>query len=379
MDTDDAPTVGMVYPSLGHRPTLRSSTEYGHPAHRGFARAVDADDLVVQFRHLPGPLRDTLLTDVVSAAVATLPERDVFVIENDAVLYAAPFLRRRHPDATIVHLAAADRLLGRTYVRRPDAGRVRAATRRANGLLDTPFLQRILTRYCDGAVAVSEFARDRVRSFAGVDFPVRVATPYVQPGPYATLGAVEPDLSTPVAVTVGECRDHKGVDKLVEAWPRVRDRHPDAELRIVGRGYPPEYADVLGVALRGFVDVVDDELAAASLYVHPAAIEAFGVSVVEAMRAGVPALVTETTGAASVVATVDEGMVVPPTPESLAAGVSAYFETDRDRREALSRASRDRSAEFTEETKTACFERQFADLLAEIAGSTRPAARSGRD
>lgn len=355
----------MVYPGHGHKPTQRKRTEYGHPAHRGFARAIGATDLIVPFRQLPEPLRDTLATDVVSAAVASLPKRDIYVVENDAVLYAAPFLRRRYPEATIVHLAASDRLLGRLYVRRIADRPFQRLKRRVNSRVDNSVLQRILTRYCDGTIAVSDFAAGRIRSFVGSSFPVRVATPYIQPEPYASLLGVEPDLSSNVAVTVGEWRDHKGVDMLVEAWPQVRQRHPDAELRIVGRGYPPEYADVLGVTLRGFVESVDAEFGDASLYVHPAHIEAFGVSVIEAMRAGVPALVTETTGAMSVVTNVGDPMVVSPSPDALAEAIKTYFDTDLAYRESLSSASREQSDPFSEEAKTRHFRSQFFDLIDE--------------
>lgn len=353
----------MVYPSLGHAPTRNRKSEYGHPAHRGFAETVGADDVVVRLRGLPAPVGDTFLTDLYSGFAADLPRRDVYVTENDAVLYAAPFIKRRHPDATVLHLAASDRLLGYAYSRRPDDTWLQGAKRRANRRLDTALLQQLLVRYCDGAIAMSAFARDRIRRFAGGSFPIRVANPYVQPAAYAALASVDPDLDANVAVMVGEWRDHKGVDLIVAAWPRVRERHPDAELRLVGRGFPGAYADVPGVTVRGFVDSLEAELAAASLYVHPAHIEAFGVSVVEAMRAGLPAVVTETTGARSAVEAADDSLVVPPTREALAARVSAYFDAGGEERRELSRACRDASEPYDESTKTAEFREAFEAVV----------------
>ena len=356
-------TVGMIYPARGHRPTQRRRTEYGHPAHRGFAAAIEADDLSVSFRPLPGPLRDTFLRDAVSASVARPPERDVYILENDAILYAAPAIERRYPDATVIHLAASDRLLERTYVPRPDDTRLRAGKRRLNSRLDTGLLRRLCRRYCDGAIAVSAFARDRLRSIVGPPFPLGVATPYVQPDRYESLAEVSPDLDAPVAVTVGTWRDHKGVELLVEAWPRVRERHPDAELHIVGPDHPAEYTETAGVTLRGFVPSLVDVFRKAALCVHPAHIEPFGVSVIEAMRAGLPAVVTETTGARSAVSNVDDGLVVPPTSGALAAAISEYFGASAERRRELSRASRAASAPFTEERKTRQFREAFARVL----------------
>lgn len=357
---------GMVYPSHGHKPTQRKLTEYGHPAHRGFAEVIGATDIVVPTRRLWGPCQITVARDLMSAAAATFPERDVYILENDAVLYAAYFLHRRRPDATIIHLAASDRVIARVFVHRTSDSVLQNYTRLSNGRVDNALLRRLLTRYCDGVIAVSGFVRDRIRSFVSPSFPVRIASPYIQPDAYTSLESIEPDLSSKVAVTVGENRAHKGVDLLVDAWPRVRERHPDAELRIIGRGFPSEYADRIGVTLRGFVESVDSDLSDASLYVHPAYAEPFGVSVIEAMRAGVPALVTETTGAASVVARVDDSMIVHPSSEALAAAVSRYFDLEFNQRSALSDASRVETDQFSAEAKTADFRQQFFKLLDDI-------------
>lgn len=358
--------VGIVYPSPGHSPTRRNRRVYGHPSHRGFAAAVDADDIVVRFQSLPAPLGRTVLTDAISAAVASIPERDVYILENDSILYAAPWIGRRYPDATIVHLAAADRLLTRTFTPRPDETAPARTLRRLNAYCDTRLLQRLLGRWCDGAIAVSPYVQDRLREIAGASFPVRMSTPFLTPDVFDAMATVEPDLSNTVAVTVGVWRNHKGTDMLVEAWPRVRERHPEAELRIVGQDHPSQYTDTPGVTLRGVVDDLGAEFAAASLYVHPAYVEPFGVTVVEAMRAGLPTVVTATTGAKCAVEAIDESLVVEPTPEALAAGVSAYFEWSTERRHELSRASRSQTDSFTEAERTTRFREEFSALINEI-------------
>lgn len=362
----DSRRIGVIYPSPGHGPTRRNRRVYGHPSHRGFARAIRADDIVVRFRSLPAPLRDTFLTSALSSVLAPLPERDVYLLENDGVLFAAPSIRWRYPEATIVHLAASDRLLEPTFTPRPDETVPTGVIRWANAHIDTALLRRILTRWCDGAVAVSPFVRDRLRSIAGPQFPIRVATPYLTPDVFDSMATVEPDLSDAVAVTVGMWRNHKGIDMLVDAWSRVRERHPKAELRIIGQNHPARYAETPGVALRGIVDDLTVEFAAASLYVHPAYVEPFGVSVVEAMRAGLPAVVTSTTGAKCAVAPVHDSLVVRPESAALAEGICRYFDTPVERRRALSRASRRQSDSFTEERKTARFREEFLTLVDEV-------------
>lgn len=359
----------MVFPSLGHSPTRGNRPVYGHPSHRGFARAIGADDIVVRFRSLPTSLRDTFLTGALSSIRTGYPERDIYILENDSVLYGAPVIRRRYPEAIIIHLAASDRLLFRTFTPRPDESVIYTFKRRVNTRLDTSLLQQILRRFCDGAIAVSPFVKDRLQAIFGLTFPVRVATPYLTPDVYSSLGNVRPELSPNVAVTIGHWRNHKGTDMLVKAWPRVRSCHPDAELRIIGQGHPEQYAKTSGVTLRGFVDDLGAELAAASLYVHPAYIEPFGVSVVEAMHAGLPAIVTDTTGAKCALDPMDDSLIVRPSSVALADAISEYFNTSIERRQALSRACQTQAGQFTEERMTARFQREFSALVDEIARS----------
>ncbi|MFC4359736.1 glycosyltransferase family 4 protein [Halobium salinum] len=361
MQTDDL-SVGVVYPSIGHGPTKRAAVEYGHPAHRGFARSVGADAVVVPLTRYP-LLKDTFLDDVAATHVASIPERDVYVLENDAVLFAAPRIRRHYPDATILHLAAASRLLGGPTVVRPDDDFGRRLKRRMNHRAELPVLRACLTRYCDGAIAVSEYVAGEIRRFADPGFPVRVAEPYIQPEQYEALSRLDPSLSGTDAVVVGEWREHKGVDLLVRAWPRVRERHPDAELHVVGPGYPAAYADTLGVTLHGFVEDLEEPFESASLYVHPARTEAFGVSVVEALCAGLPAVVTETTGAKVAVRQVDPSLVVEPAADALAAAVNRYFALDVAERRALAERGREAAADYTEGPRVAAFREGFEDLV----------------
>lgn len=362
-------TVGMVYPPAGHLVPGDKGTEYGHPTHRGFARAVDATDIVMA-SVTPEALGGTIIADTVSTVASTFPERDLYVIENDSALYATPRLRYRYPESTIVHLAASHRLFGHLDVPhetpRSTESRLQAAERRINELADRTLLQRLFKRYTDGAIAVSEVAARRLQVVVGSDLPVRVVNPYIEPEKFERLAGVDPDLSANVAVTISQWRAHKGIDMLVSAWPEVRERHPDAKLRIVGPGHPGHYGETEGVEFCGFVENLEAELAGASLYVHPAYIEPFGVSVVEGMRAGLPAVVTDTTGARSAVRPVDESLVVEPDPSALAESVSRYFALPVERRRALSEASHEQSASFSKENQTRRFRRQLRALVRDI-------------
>jgi glycosyltransferase involved in cell wall biosynthesis len=64
-----------------------------------------------------------------------------------------------------------------------------------------------------------------------------------------------PDPTSPLIVFVGKLIVSKGVDLLVAAWPFVRQRHPDAKLKIAGYGeYEEGLRRLFGALDRGDID-----------------------------------------------------------------------------------------------------------------------------
>lgn len=329
-----------------------------HPAHRGFAEAIDAD--FVDFRGFaPDRLGDGLPADIVNGLRA--PSYDVYLVEGSRPLYAA-LVNRAIRGSRLVYLCADHGLysLGR------DDFEGSSGLKSLVGRFGTPAVRAIARRYVDGVVAVSEFAADFTRPIVGESTPMAVAHPYVQPDVYDSLGGVTPSLGEKVAVTVGRPSEYKGVDLLVDAWPRVRERHPEAELHVVGGGHPESYADTDGVRVRGYVENLADAFAPASLYVQPSRMDTFPVSVLEAMRAGLPPLVTDTTGTRSEAREVDPSLVVSADPESLGVGVSTYFDRVPEERRRLSDVARERGSTFDAEARKAAFAEAFRGVLEEL-------------
>lgn len=329
-----------------------------HPAHRGFAEAVGAD--LVDFRGFaPAWLGDSLPADVVNGL--RYPRYDAYLVEGSRPLYAA-LVHRAVRGSRLVYLCADHGLyeLGRGDF----AGDSLAKS--LVGRFGTPAARLLGRRYVDGVVAVSEFAAEFTRPVVGTDTPTRVAHPYVQPETYDALGDVSPALGANVAVTVGRAAPYKGVDLLVDAWPAVRERHPDAELHVVGSGHPEAYEQTDGVRLRGYVPDLADAFAPAALYVQPSRMDTFPVSTLEAMRAGLPPLVTTTTGTRSEARAVDPELVVKATPETLARGVSRYFDGSLAARRRLAARARRRGATFDADTRLPAFRTAFREVLEEI-------------
>ena len=326
-----------------------------HPAHRGFAEAIGAD--LIDYRRLSaGPFRDTLVDDVYNGL--RYPSYDVYLVEGSRPLYAAVTHRLLH-DSRLVYLCADHGLydLGR--------GEFSGDSRLKSliGRFGTRGIRAVGRRFVDGVIAVSEFAAEFTRPFVGPDTPIEIAHPYIQPSVYQSLGTVDPEFDATRAVTVARGDRYKGVDLLVEAWPTVRERHPEAELRIVGTGHPEWYDDTSGVTLCGYVEQLGTAFEAASLYVQPSRMDTFPVATLEALRAGLPALVTDRTGTRSVAREIDESLVVAPDSDALAAGVTAYFDREPADWRRLSAAARERGETFDAGGRRAAFRDAFERLL----------------
>lgn len=143
----------------------------------------------------------------------------------------------------------------------------------------------------------------------GTDLPPAPAVPAAPPSPAAQSPAAQspappspapPSPAEPMLVTVGNLIPRKRHRDVITALPALIDRHPGLRYRIVGDG--PERARLEELArslgVRGHVELLGElphadavaHARAASVFVLPSVSEAFGVSYIEAMAAGVPAV-----------------------------------------------------------------------------------------
>jgi len=352
--------VAWVFPAFGH--SANDEVDYGHPAHQGFQRSIDADPLLFSDINI-GAVSGTLIEAVVAARGLPVSDHSTYILENAIATYSAPRIKRSNDDATVIQIAADYNFFGlQSY--QFDYSPM-SFIRRGERHVNYQLLKMILRRHVDGAIAVSELFANKISEVAP-SLPVKVAHPYVQPTIVNLLRELSPGLDSNQAVTVCEHRDHKGVDLLVNAWPLVRDRLPEAELTIVGEGHPKEWGNVPGVTVRGYVKDLTEIFENSSLYVQPARADAFPVTVLEAMQAGLVPIVTKTTGSQSLVSKLNNGLIVEPEPSALASGIVQYFEQDKEQRCGLSESARKIVNPFSAEVKQQEFQDTYKSLLAEI-------------
>jgi len=148
----------------------------------------------------------------------------------------------------------------------------------------------------------------------------------------------------------------KGVDVLIDAWKRVREKHPDWRLRLVGHELRSNVSmdDMAANGIEVLKALPNIELAdhikACGIFVLPSRTEAMGRVLLEAAAAGRARLASRVGGIPRVITHERDGLLVEPeNPGQLAEALDRLM-SDRELRLRLGRAAQERiNREFTGE------------------------------
>lgn len=165
----------------------------------------------------------------------------------------------------------------------------------------------------------------------------------------------------PALLFTGRLVLEKGIDLLIEAYARYRQKVPaPLELWVAGTG---PMAELLrgqpGVRALGFVQPQDLPalMARCQALVLPSRVENWGVVVHEAAAAGLPVIASQACMAAGrFLSHGVSGLLHEPTPASLRAALLGFHRRDTAARQAMSQQSRDLALTWTPELQTDCFE-----------------------
>ena len=159
---------------------------------------------------------------------------------------------------------------------------------------------------------------------------------HVVPPPFIPASSMvlrQSDPRQPVALFLGRLHPVKNLEALIDAWPTVLTKHPDAVLRIAGQGEPEYTAELKrragrrGIQFTGFLSGTEKAMALqqASLLVLPSLHENFGIAVVEAIAEGLPVVISDNVQLHDFVAANELGVVTRDSAEEIAKGIDAAF------------------------------------------------------
>lgn len=222
-------------------------------------------------------------------------------------------------------------------------------------------------------LTVSECTRAELAG-QGID-PGRVTVAYngtPEPVPPAAARS-----DTPRVVVLGRLVPHKRVEIVIRAAAALRDRFPDLEIDIVGRGWWADELVALArrlgvediVTFHGFVDeqTKADLLARAWVGALPSVKEGWGLSVVEAASHGTPSVAfSRAGGLAESILDCQTGVLVDGDEDAYIAALADLL-ADRERCAVLGRHARAYASQFTWEITAAA----ISGVLIEVTDPTK--------
>ncbi len=232
-----------------------------------------------------------------------------------------------------------------------------------------------LNREADMFHMISQFAADRTAHFfPAISSRLRVvpnaaSESFFKP-PSAKGQLILEQLSLQKSrfiLTPGGLQHRKNADLILEAWPLIREKHPDVLLVIINWTDPvyQKRAEALGPScvLAGFQE--EEELvalyAAAALVWFPTRYDGFGMPVIEAMASGTPVVSTNATGIPEV-AGAAAILLSPDQPHDHVDAISSLLSDNR-LAEELSKAGRARAETYRWARSAESLAQHFRELL----------------
>ena len=237
------------------------------------------------------------------------------------------------------------------------------------------------------------YSRERIRTIApGVAdscLPQAQEVTAAKAAARAALAELDPLRGMPDHATLTLCLASRGaspgLENLVEAWPAIVGRWPNARLWIAGEG---PWRDALvrqvdtlrlagRVVLPGAFENTRELLAAADLYIHPAPGERLSIGLLEAMAAGLPVIASETAGR-EIIEPGQHGLLVPAADSNaLAAAITRLFDFPHQAKRLGQAAGALAARRYSIETMAADHLRLFRELVSELAGLRHPPHDAG--
>jgi len=223
----------------------------------------------------------------------------------------------------------------------------------------------------DGVICVGSFEKEMLdRHYFGFSKRVDI---FVEKDFQKRLLKIKPKLSLKRVLFIGNGPDffYKGTDFLLD----VAKKCSKVSFTIVGGFYDNlirKKGKLDNVKFIGQIKMNSKEMekiiSEHQLYVHFGRGEAFGVTVLESMSAGIPAIVSDLTGAKEAIKKIEPGFVVPLDVNLASKKIEEYFNLNLKNKKILSNKFRKVSKFYNEDKQLKKFKEVFNNLLGEIYG-----------
>lgn len=217
-----------------------------------------------------------------------------------------------------------------------------------------------ISQKIDGAIAVSPLAKKYLENY--YEGPIEIAYPFISDDIRERIENADYETQEGKILYVGRNHYRKGLDLLLEAFKEVKKGYPGTELHIVGTDDHDFDTSGERVHDHGYVSIEElvKHYCTADLYVLPARADAHPVSVLEAMLAGTPVIMTETTGTKYLVDDLPDYFISEANPESIKSSMNSYFRRSDIERQVFSSKVKGR---FKEEKQISLFEDKVREWL----------------
>lgn len=327
-----------------------------HPAHKPFVDAIGADIFPAYVKNVTG------LSKFISAfkMAEKYPEYDIYLLEGGSPMYPMYLRKKIFRKGGLVIGLLADETFINLVKRQPHYS-----------FWETS-IHRLSAKVLDAAISVSPMLKNFAEKV--VDVPIIVVRPPIPAESFRKLKKIRPNLDSKVIVSVGQARFSIGMDILVDNFRIAKKIIPDLELWIVGRNHPKNYEKVSGVKVLGYIKDLSEIFSEASLFVHAGRCSAYPIATLEAMRAGLPVIVTEMTGTKEIVEEVElsiknefnldyKNFKFIRNSNNIWRGIVDYFKLDSNIKYKFSKLYKQKSKEFSPGIRGREFEHGFKFIL----------------
>jgi glycosyltransferase involved in cell wall biosynthesis len=239
-----------------------------------------------------------------------------------------------------------------------------------------------LFKLYDAFICIGPVQFELLSNFIGDNKKIKIYQTFngVSEKRFKELIRIRTDLSKMNIITIGAITNqnrvhYKGIDLMLEAFAIVKNSVPGLTFTIIGQ-YDPIIMKKLmeekcpafknDVILVGQHNDPGEYLKNSCLYLHTARGEAWGISVVEAMAAGVPPVVSEWTGSKEAVGKVTNELIVPLEVNLISEKIKWYLNLSLSEKERLSKKCKEISELYTENKAIESFKYIFNKACTEL-------------